>query len=67
MLFGTDFADEMAGYGLNDTRRTNGICDFLQEKFVMEKEDDNMIYFTSDLHLGHRGIISMQNRPFENI
>lgn len=26
-----------------------------------------MIYFTSDLHLGHRGIISMQNRPFENI
>ncbi|EDR48451.1 metallophosphoesterase [Dorea formicigenerans] len=33
----------------------------------MEKEDDNMIYFTSDLHLGHRGIIEMQNRPFENI
>lgn len=26
-----------------------------------------MIYFTSNLHLGHRGIISMQNRPFENI
>lgn len=26
-----------------------------------------MIYFTSDLHLGHRGIISMQNRPFENL
>lgn len=67
MLFGTNFADEMVGYGLDDTRRTNGICDFLQEKFVMEKEDDNMIYFTSDLHLGHRGIISMQNRPFENI
>lgn len=25
----TDFADETAGYGLDDTRRTNGICDFL--------------------------------------
>lgn len=26
-----------------------------------------MVYFTSDLHLGHRGIIEMQNRPFEDI
>lgn len=26
-----------------------------------------MIYFTSDLHLGHRGIISMQQRPFESV
>lgn len=26
-----------------------------------------MIYFTSDLHLGHRGIIEMQNRPFANL
>lgn len=26
-----------------------------------------MVYFTSDLHLGHRGIIEMQNRPFENV
>lgn len=24
-------------------------------------------HFTSDLHLGHRGIIKMQNRPFENV
>lgn len=26
-----------------------------------------MIYFASDLHLRHRGIIEMQNRPFENV
>lgn len=26
-----------------------------------------MVYFTSDLHLGHRGIITMQNRPFTDI
>lgn len=63
----TDFADEMVGSGLDDTRRINGICDFLQERFVIKKEIDNMIYFTSDLHLGDRGIISMQNRPFENL
>lgn len=26
-----------------------------------------MVYFTSDLHLGHRGIIEMQQRPFSNV
>ena len=26
-----------------------------------------MVYFTSDLHLGHCGIIGMQNRPFAEV
>lgn len=26
-----------------------------------------MVYFTADMHLGHRGIITMQNRPFESV
>ena len=26
-----------------------------------------MIYFTSDLHLGHRGIITMRDRPFSDV
>ena len=26
-----------------------------------------MIYFTSDLHLGHNAVINMQNRPFANV
>ena len=33
----------------------------------MEKDSDDLIYFTSDLHLGHRGIIEMQKHPFENV
>ena len=26
-----------------------------------------MIYFTADLHLGHRGILTLKNRPFETV
>ncbi len=26
-----------------------------------------MIYFTSDLHLGHRGVLHFQNRPFADV
>ena len=26
-----------------------------------------MVYFTADMHFGHRGIIAMQNRPFESV
>ncbi len=26
-----------------------------------------MVYFTSDLHLGHRNVIRLQNRPFESL
>ncbi|MCD7716992.1 MAG: metallophosphoesterase [Lachnospiraceae bacterium] len=26
-----------------------------------------MVYFTSDLHFGHSGIIAMQNRPFSDV
>ena len=25
------------------------------------------IYFSSDLHLGHRSVIGFQNRPFESV
>ena len=26
-----------------------------------------MVYFTADMHFGHRAIIAMQNRPFGSI
>ena len=26
-----------------------------------------MVYFTSDQHFGHRGIIEMQKRPFQSV
>lgn len=32
-----------------------------------EEVIDRMIYFTADLHLGHRGIITMQDRPFGDV
>ena len=26
-----------------------------------------MVFFTADMHFGHRAIINMQNRPFESV
>ena len=26
-----------------------------------------MVYFTADMYFGYRGIITMQNRPFESV
>lgn len=33
----------------------------------MEKEKKEMIWFTSDFHLGHRAAFSMCERPFETV
>lgn len=43
------------------------ICQMMSDKFEQKNKVCGMIYFTSDLHLGHRGIIEMQNCPFENL
>ena len=32
-----------------------------------KEEEENMIYYTSDLHFGHRAVISMCNRPFASV
>ena len=37
MLFSTDFVNRIERNGLDDTRRTKRVCDFLIRKFVMEK------------------------------
>ena len=31
-----------------------------------EKRGEEMVYFTSDLHLGHEAVVRMQNRPYAN-
>ena len=30
-------------------------------------DSTKMVYFTADMHFGHRAIINMQNRPFESV
>ena len=32
-----------------------------------EKEEENMVYFTSDLHLGHAAVIGLSHRPFSDV
>ncbi len=38
-----------------------------RESSLKKKVVDKMIWFTSDLHLGHRAAINMCGRPFETV
>ena len=38
-----------------------------RESNLMKKVVDKMIWFTSDLHLGHKAAINMCGRPFETV
>lgn len=35
--------------------------------FLKKRGEENMIYYTSDLHLGHENCIAMCNRPFSSV
>lgn len=40
-----------------------GLC----VQFVLEKERERMIWFSSDLHMGHANILSYADRPFSSL